>query len=248
MRYGGEVRPKKSANVNSPKTGAVVLSRFSSSRLPGKALMRIAGKPILAYIVERLSMVLPPEQIVIATSEEPSDDPIAAFCQESGIACYRGSLENVAVRFVSAAEAMNWDYAMRINGDNVFVDIPALRDMVALASAGDYDFISNVKNRTFPKGMSIEIVRTSVFRSLVPKILNSDAYREHVTLYLYEHEDEIHHHYFLNTELPEAAGLQFALDTAEDFERTSQIMAHMKTAHTDYNLKEIYALFLELPS
>ncbi len=114
---------------------------------------------------------------------------------QEGISCFRGSLEDVADRFYQAANQKSWDYAIRINGDNVFVDTQVLTDMIAIARSGEYDFVSNVKDRTFPKGMSIEIVKMRHYASLLPAISSSEYYREHVTLYLYEHEADTYYYY-----------------------------------------------------
>ena len=231
--------------MSKPKIGAVILSRFSSSRLPGKALMQIEGKAILQYIVERLLISLDRQDIVIATSTETSDNSIAEFAKSIAVRCYRGSLENVAVRFFEAATTTNWDYIMRINGDNIFVDTKVVSSMMQIAQTDKYSFISNVKNRTFPKGMSVEIVKISYYKKLLPIISASDSYREHVTLYLYDNEELNNYYYFTNTILPQASGLQFALDTKEDFERTTKIISQFKTAHTNYNLNEIFEIYQE---
>ncbi|MEL6942907.1 MAG: hypothetical protein AAFO82_09580, partial [Bacteroidota bacterium] len=170
---------------NTFKIGAVILSRYSSRRLPGKALMEIEGKKVLEYIIERLLVVLEPSQLVLATSEEASDNPIADFAKKQGIQYFRGSLENVSDRFYQAAKAQNWDYAIRINGDNIFTDTQVLKEMITIAVKDEYDFVSNVKGRSFPKGMSIEIVNLDYYARQLPKIENDPRYREHVTLYLY---------------------------------------------------------------
>jgi spore coat polysaccharide biosynthesis protein SpsF len=225
--------------------GIVILSRFSSNRLPGKALMEINGKPILKYILERLEQVVPSNKIIIATSSEKSDDAIEVFSKNLGIACFRGSLDNVAERFFKAAEAQKWDYAVRINGDNIFLDTAVLKHMISIADVGQYDFISNVKERTFPKGMSVEIVRMSFYKSVLHKIINDKELREHVTLYLYGLSDT-KHYYYMNTLLPESAGLQMALDTKEDFERTTKIINAFELPHYNYNLVEIFNTWKKL--
>jgi spore coat polysaccharide biosynthesis protein SpsF len=228
------------------KTGVVVLSRYDSSRLPGKSLIDIEGKPVLSYIIERLMQVFDKESIVIATSNKASDNPIIKFAEESNIKYYRGSLENVAQRFYNAAIQNGFEYAVRINGDNVFADINLLKEMKKLAASGKYDFISNVKNRTYPKGMSIEIVRTNYFQDQMEIIQKSDRYKEHVTLYLYENTENGNHYYCFNEEVPEAAGIQLALDTPEDLLTCKQIISKFSKPHWNYNLKEIYEIFEEL--
>ena len=223
------------------RVGAVVLVRYNSSRLPGKALMNILGKPVLLYIVERLQEVFSNGQIVIATSSEDSDQPIAKFALESGINCFRGSLENVAERFYEAAKSQNWDYAMRVNGDNIFADIHLIEKVKKLSERGVSDFISNVKDRTFPKGMSIESVRLSYYESLLPKINSSEYYKEHVTAYLYDNT-RTDFEFIYNTEIPSAAGLQLALDTTEDFERSASLISQFESNHINYNIREILNL------
>ncbi len=226
-------------------TGIVILSRYNSSRLPGKALLKIKDKTILEYIVERLNQVVRLSDIVIATSDEESDDPIAEFAAETGIGLFRGSLDNVAERFYEAAKSRGWDFATRINGDNIFVDTLVLSQMLALADTGQYDFISNVKGRTFPRGMSVEIISLPYYESLLPVINRSAAYREHVTLLLYEHEVG-KHFYYLNEKLPQASGIQMALDTVEDVERTKQIISRFTKDHWTYNLEDILIILQTL--
>lgn len=244
MKSGEAARQKKLESVNK-NIGVVILSRFSSSRLPGKALREINGKAVLGYIIERVSKVFPKDRMVIATSTETGDDVIAEFAKKQGVGCFRGSLDNVSERFCFAAETRGWDYAVRINGDNIFLDINVLREMTQLANDGEYDFISNVKGRTFPKGMSVEIVRTKHYQTLLPRISTDDRYREHVTLYLYEHETP-DYFFVYNTVLKQAEGVQMALDTPEDFDRSAMIISNFFSDHTDYNMKEIFDIYKRL--
>lgn len=222
------------------KVGVVILSRYSSSRLPGKALMEIEGKKVLEYIIERANQVFPLTNIVLATSNDSSDDQIANFAKEYGIDCYRGSLNDVAIRFIDAAESKGWDYAIRLNGDNIFAEIELLREVERISLLGIYDFISNVKGRTFPKGMSVESVRIKYFKSKFSAIKQNNNYLEHVTLYFYEHEEPQSFYFIYNEEFPELAGMQLALDTEEDFKRTEYIISKFDKPHFNYGLKNIY--------
>lgn len=225
--------------------GVVILSRYSSKRLPGKALMKINDKPILKYIVERLEQVFDKSDITIATSTQKEDDVIERFCIEEEIDCYRGSLDNVALRFYEAAREKNWKYAVRICGDNVFVNIEAIKLMLEKTETGNYDFLTNKKDQTYPYGLSVEIVNVKHFESQLDEINKVEKYREHVTLYYYENESGKHYYHY-NTEVPEAAGIQLALDTKEDFETIENIIKRFNKPHWQYGLKEIIQIWKEL--
>lgn len=236
-----EVQQRKLEKENS--VGVVILARYSSSRLPGKALKPILGKPVLAYIVERVLQVVDPENVVIATSEEPSDNPIADFANSIGVKCFRGSLNNVSRRFYEAALSLDCDYAVRMNGDNIFLDQQTLLDLIQKSQEGKYQFLSNVKNRTYPKGMSVESVRVNYFAEWLPFIESNEDFKEHVMLYLYQRENEDDHYYLMNKRYPEAAGIQLALDTQEDFDRSSWMINNMVKPHVEYSLEGIMDLY-----
>jgi len=223
------------------KIGFIIICRYNSNRLPGKILRKIKGKPILQYIFERLNYVVLAENIVIATSTESTDDPIEQFCIDNGYQCFRGSLNNVAERFLKCTEKFEFDFATRINGDNLFIDISTLKGMIEIASSNKYDFISNVKNRTYPKGMSIEIVKTSYYKECYQKF-SDESHFEHVTLYLYENDRDKKHYYYFNTTCPETAGMQLAIDTEEDFAFAEKIFCNFSTDHFNYGLEEIYEI------
>ena len=169
------------------KIGTLLLCRYSSSRLPGKILMELQGKPILQHIYDKLALVVPQESIVVCTSGEATDDRIEAYCQQNGIQVYRGSLENVAGRFLAAAKAYDFDFVTRINGDAPFINMHMYASMLVACRTNQYDFISNVAGRTWPVGMSAETVRVSFYEELQPQIQSEDLSYEHVTSYLYAH-------------------------------------------------------------
>lgn len=221
--------------------GIVILCRYSSSRLPGKILKEIAGQPILYHIYQRLSSAFPSEQLVVATSEEASDDPIAEFCERHQINCFRGSLNHVAQRFYEAAAARNWEYAVRINGDNLFIDTNTLETMMDQFQAGGYDFVSNVPGRTFPYGMSIEIVGVPFFKEILAKIQEL-RHQEHVTLYLYDHETVGKRHYVVNEEVQTLQGAKFAIDEQKDFDFATKLMTSLGDRKYTYNLEDLARL------
>jgi spore coat polysaccharide biosynthesis protein SpsF len=221
------------------KIGFIIICRYNSKRLPGKILKEINGKPIIAYIIERLMTSVEREHIIVATSREHTDDPIENFCNQNNIHCFRGSLDNVAERFLQCAQKYSFDFATRINGDNFFMDVDSLKEMIDITLSNKYDFVTNLKNRTFPKGMSIEIVRISFYEKMYRQFNNNDHF-EHVTQYLYQHDDQSRYYHYLNTVCPEAGGIQLAIDDEGDFRLAEKIIHTFTGQHTNYGLKDIY--------
>jgi sialic acid synthase SpsE/spore coat polysaccharide biosynthesis protein SpsF (cytidylyltransferase family) len=221
------------------KIGIIILCRYNSRRLPGKALTEIQGRTILSYIVERVQLAAPSRPLVVATSIDKSDNPIASYCQRAGIECFRGSLNDVSNRFLSCADSYNWDYAVRINGDNLFVDINSLHAMLAIADTAQYDFVTNVPGRTFPYGMSIEIMKVDFYRIAVSR-MEDPKHHEHVTSYLYDNSEFGDRYVYINQEYPEASGLHLAIDTLKDIKLANKIACRSKTSLSMLNLKQIY--------
>ncbi len=206
--------------------------------------MEIEGKPVLSYILERLQRSHHSDSVIVATSIAETDEPIVEYCRERGIEYFRGSLENVSDRFVQCALHYELDFATRINGDNLFTDPTLVDNAILLAKKGDYDFVSNVDGRTFPTGMSVEVVRTSFYRKVVD-LFDSPAYHEHVTLWLYEHPESGEFKYIYNDSLPTAKGLNLALDCEEDLNFVSLLLRKMDKPHTVYGWEEIVKLIAD---
>ena len=164
----------------------IIQGRMSSSRLPGKILELIEGKPLLQWVIERakLSCI---KDIVVATSTETSDDPVENFCRSVNLKCFRGELDDVAGRFQYVLEQTKVLRFVRICADSPFID-PALIDCaVKLFDETEVDIVTNVYERTFPKGQSVEMLKADVFVKAQP--FSSIEDKEHVTRYFYENAD-----------------------------------------------------------
>src|SRR5690606_3770927 len=157
---------------------AIVQARFSSRRLPGKVLAPVAGKPMLAWLLERLAHVEGLDEICVATSRDVSDDAVATFCRAESIDCHRGSLEGVAARLLEAAETRGADAFVRVNGDSPLLDPRIVSRAVSLYRKFEPDLVSNVLVRSFPKGQSVEVVRTATLKSALDDIADAED-REH---------------------------------------------------------------------
>ena len=160
---------------------AIVQARMSSRRLPGKVLTQLAGSPVLASVVGRLRRATLVDEVVVATSTDPSDDLVADWCAESGTQCYRGSLDDVLDRFHGAARASDAALVVRITADCPLID-PDLVDLVIRTTIEqDLDYCGLAGE--FPDGLDCEVMsRAALERAAEEATLPSE--REHVTPYL----------------------------------------------------------------
>lgn len=204
--------------------GAIILCRLDSTRLPGKTLMEAGGKPLLWHVISRCRQVSVLRQsVVVATSDRSIDDPIAAYCRRQNLFCYRGRLDDVAHRALSCARACEFDYFFRVNADSPFVD-PGLLGAAAEAASGEsLDFVTNLKPRTYPYGVSAELLRTTTFESAYRQF-SQPGHFEHMTQYYYENLDRFRWRNLLNP-APADPHTRLTIDTPEDFDRFRDVLA-----------------------
>ncbi|MDE0840048.1 MAG: glycosyltransferase family protein [Kiritimatiellae bacterium] len=169
---------------------AIIQARLSSERLPGKVLLDVAGKTLLARVVERVQRAARLDEVVVATSSNASDDAIALECGRLNCPVYRGSEEDVLMRIIEAAEVHAADAVVRITADCPLIDSGIIDDMISLFSETQPDYASNVLIgcRKFPRGLDTEVVSLDALRR-VEGLVSDMASRSHVTLYIREHSD-----------------------------------------------------------
>jgi spore coat polysaccharide biosynthesis protein SpsF (cytidylyltransferase family) len=222
------------------KTITIVQARMSSNRLPGKVLRLVEGKTLLAYLLESLKQCNSLGQIVVATSLEASDDPIAAACRGIGVLCFRGPLENVAERFRMLLDVCPCDRFVRANGDSPLLDHRLVDQGVGLFQSGNYDLVTNTQPRTFPRGQSVEVVRTDVFQEACRRMTEPED-KEHVTRFFYRHASEFRIHNFESGR--DFGGLHMAVDEQRDFEAFEAAVRRMNKPHWKYALDELAGLY-----
>ncbi|HLN09941.1 MAG TPA: NTP transferase domain-containing protein, partial [Xanthobacteraceae bacterium] len=216
------MRSREGVRRSEPKLVAVVAARYSSSRLSGKVVRPLAGRPLLAHTLERLQAVDRLDVIVIATSSERSDDAVAAFAETCAVPCWRGALNDVLGRLRDAAAAWEADAIVRISGDSPLIDPAIVATAVELYLDGAADVVTNVFPRSFPKGQSVEVVSRRALERLAAEAVAA-ADREHVTRYAYEHPERfVIRNFAAVRPRPE---LQLSVDTAADFERVAALLA-----------------------
>jgi spore coat polysaccharide biosynthesis protein SpsF len=215
---------------------AIVQARMSSRRLPGKVLAPLDGQPMLGCLIDRLSHARGLEGICVATSNTPSDDPIAAFCDAHAICCHRGELDDVAARLLAVAKELDADGFVRVNGDSPLLDLDLVTQAAEWFRRDVPDLVSNVLVRTFPKGQSVEVVNRSTMETALAHFGGAEE-REHVTLHFYRNAERFRIVSFEHA--GNVSHLQLSVDTAEDLLRVRDLYARFKRPHWSYGVDEI---------
>lgn len=170
------------------KTVAIVQARMSSTRLPGKVLADVGGKPMLWYVVGRAQAARNLNQVVVATSNMADDDAIERFCTERAIEFFRGSQNDVLDRYYQAARYFQAEIVVRLTADCPLLDPGVIDKVVSAFEDGNFDYVSNSVNRSYPDGLDTEVFSGAALeRAWREARLNSE--REHVTPYIWTHPE-----------------------------------------------------------
>lgn len=166
-------------------TIAIIQARMGSSRLPGKVMKEICGKPMIEILLERLSLSKKLDEIVLAVSDQPENILLLDYVSQLGFKVFQGSEENVLERYFQAAAALKPRNIVRITADCPLID-PFLVDLVVEDfEKKNVDYLSNIYPRSFPKGLDTEIFTFQALKKAFDE--TSSTYNcEHVTPYIRE--------------------------------------------------------------
>jgi len=192
----------------------IIQARSSSKRFNNKVLHKIYNKPIIWHVVSRVRKSKNVKKIIVATSNIKSDNKLVKYLKKVKINYYRGSLTNVAERLCKAAEKNKANFFMRINADSPLIDPTIIDKAIKIFKTRkkNYDIITNTFPRSYPKGQSLEIIKTSKLRSNLDKF-NKDQ-REHVTKYFYKNYKNFMIKNFMNIKIK--TKMKLAIDTRND--------------------------------
>jgi hypothetical protein len=222
---------------------AIVHARMSSGRLPGKVLRMVQGIPLLGHLVDRLEHCDSIDGLVIATSCDPLDDAISDYAARRGIRCFRGSLDDVAGRVVDAAMHHGIEHLVRLSGDSPMLDPAVVSAAVDVYRRERPDLATNVQQRTFPKGQSVEILPRKLLEDARRGGLTASD-REHVTTHFYRHPDK---YTIRNITYPGLRGeTQLSVDTEADLVRFERIISRLGAPYWRHGLEDILAAFDEI--
>ena len=225
---------------------AIIQARMGSTRLPGKILLDIEGKPMLWHVVNRLKHNKLINEIVIATTNDKKDEKTVNFCKDNKIYCYRGSQEDVLDRYYQGAKDYNADIVVRITSDCPLID-PAITDEVIscyLDNQGNIDYVSNTIKRTYPWGMDTEVISFKALEKCWQEAKEKHQ-REHVTPYIYEHPGIFN---LMNLENKEdLCNLRLTVDEKKDLELVRKIYAKLYKGKDIFFMEDIIKLLENSP-
>ena len=226
---------------------ATIEARMTSSRFPGKVLMEACGKPMLQHMIERLQRVPSLDGIVVATTGNDADIPIVNLAQSMGVGFFQGSEYDVLLRVLHAARAYDIDVIVEMTGDCPLIDPVLVEDCIRGYQVAGVDYVSNVLERTYPRGMDTQIFATEVLADVADRTDDPEDH-EHVSIFIYSHPEI----YSLKNMPgpPELTnpGLGLTLDTPEDLELIRRIFEILYPDNPNFSLANILAVLKDNPA
>jgi spore coat polysaccharide biosynthesis protein SpsF len=203
---------------------ASIEARMASSRLPGKVLAPIAGTPTLTRLIERLRRATTLDAMVLATTTSAADDALETWAADHGVACFRGSEDDVLGRVVGAHQAMGSDVIVELTGDCPLVD-PALVDRAVRAFLDQpWDVVTTTRGSGYPQGTEVQVFRRTALEDVAARV-HDPAVREHVSLHFYEHPER--YRIFDVTTTDDASVFRLQLDYPDDLRFLDALCARL---------------------
>ena len=223
---------------------AIIQARLSSSRLPGKVLKKVCGKSLLELQLERVRLAENIEHLVVATSISREDDAIKSMCDGLGVACFRGSLDNVLDRYYQAALLFKPKYIVRMTADCPLIDPEIIDKTISYFFSGDFDYVSNTLTPTFPDGLDLEIFTFKALEEASKEAkLSSDL--EHVTPFIWKQPERYKIGQFKND--VDLSDMRWTVDEPEDFELITKIYEILYPRNPKFAMNDILDLLKKNP-
>lgn len=228
-------------------TVATIEARMASSRLPGKVLLPVLGRPLLDLMIERVRYSSGVDRIVVATTENPKDDAIEALAHSVGVGCFRGSEQDVMCRVLGAAQAFDADLLIELTGDCPLIDPSLIDEVISQHVASGADYTSNIhEGDRYPLGMAVQAFSTAVLADAAGRTEDVQD-REHVSYYIYRNPDRYCLCYVVAPPHLTDPELRLTVDEREDYELVSTIIRALYPVSPRFGLKEILNILAEQP-
>jgi spore coat polysaccharide biosynthesis protein SpsF len=228
------------------KTVIIVQARMTSTRLPGKVMLPLAGQPMLERLTERLRRVSRADAMVIATTLNTTDDVIAAFCAAQAIACHRGSEHDVLSRYAGAAREHQADVVVRVTSDCPLLDPELVDDLLQrfVSQRGQVDYLSNMIEPTWPYGMAVEVFSAQALYEADAEA-TQPAEREHVTPFIYWRPERYR---LLSVRHDVDLSLQrWTVDTPEDYQLVRRVFEALYPGQPRFAMADVLGLLARHP-
>ena len=226
----------------------MIQARMGSSRLPGKVMKKVVGKPLLEHIIIRLQSCEKIDKIIVITSEEIENEPIKQLCNEINIDCFAGDEKDVLDRYYKAAIEFDLnenDSVLRITADCPLIDPKIVDAVIEKHLVEGYDYTTNTLIRTFPDGLDCEVFKLSVLNEMWDNAkLKSE--REHVTLYIKNNPENYKLGNFKQDD--DYSNLRWTVDEKEDFILIKEIYEHLYDDEKIFLMEDILQLLDDNPS
>ena len=228
------------------KIVSTIEARMGSTRLPGKTLNEIVGKPLLELLIERLKRAQKVDEIVVATTTAPEDEAIARLADRIGVKWFRGSSEDVLDRVLQAAKAHNADIIVEMTGDNPLLEPQLVDEAIEIYLNGVYDYVSNAIKETYPDGLNVQVFSVKTLDE-VAQTTNDPADRENVSLYIYEHPEKYRLYNMAAPPEYHHPEYRWTVDTDEDFRFATAIYEKLYDKKPDFSIADIMKLLKKKP-
>jgi glutamate-1-semialdehyde 2,1-aminomutase/spore coat polysaccharide biosynthesis protein SpsF len=222
---------------------ALIQARMGSSRFPGKVLQDLAGRPMLWHVVNRVRRAAKVDEVVVATTDRDVDHPVARFCEQEGIACFRGDEQDVLDRFYQAAKANRADVVVRITADCPLIDPSVIDKVLERFQRGDCDYACNIIRYTYPDGLDTEVCSFAALERAWREA-KKPSEREHVTPYLRTDRFRTAN---VESEIPVSpSDFRWTVDHPADLEFVRKVYAAFAN-NGDFGFREVFDLLKERP-
>lgn len=206
------------------KVLAIIQARMGSERLPGKVIKPILGKPLIIHTLDRLKKSKYIDEAILATSNLDKDNILEATVKNYGYEVFRGSEDDVLQRYKAAADKYSGDLIIRITGDCPFIDPIIVDNVVSYFLINDFDYVRLDVPDTLIRGFDVEVFSKEALDKTI-SLANEEKYREHVTLYMYNHPESFKIGYVKGSNLYNK-DYRLCVDTESDFKLVKLIYEH----------------------
>lgn len=222
----------------------ILQARMSSTRLPGKVLKNLLGQPMIIRQIERISRSESIDHLVVATSDQASDDVLVSLLEGQGIEVRRGPLENVAQRFLNIVLEYNPEHFVRLTADCPLADPQVIDLVVSSHVTNKSDYSSVGLTRTFQHGLDVEVVRNNSFIQLFDFDLNVQE-KEHVTMGIYNRPDIFNINEVIQS--PDQSELRWTVDEPEDFTFVQAVYNELYSTNPSFTTSDVMKLLASKP-